>query len=78
MPTQTLFAQFLNLHFGALTTSMLRALHVQPTYPQAPITDAFAMELLIFVALLVYFVVVRTTLSVEKPKRRTASGGDDA
>jgi F-type H+-transporting ATPase subunit a len=66
MPT-TLFAQFLNLHFGAFTTSMLRALHIQPKYPQAPITDAFAMELLIFVALLVYFVVVRATLSVEKP-----------
>jgi F-type H+-transporting ATPase subunit a len=66
MPT-TLFAQFLNLHFGAFTTSMLRALHIQPKYPQAPITDAFAMELLIFVALLVYFVVVRVTLSVEKP-----------
>jgi F-type H+-transporting ATPase subunit a len=66
MPT-TLFAQFLNLHFGAFTTSMLRALHVQPKYPQAPITDAFAMELLIFAALLVYFVVVRVTLSVEKP-----------
>jgi F-type H+-transporting ATPase subunit a len=67
MPTQTLFAQFLNLHFGAFTTSMLRALHVEPAYPQAPITDAFAMELLIFVALLIYFVVVRLTLSVEKP-----------
>jgi F-type H+-transporting ATPase subunit a len=66
MPT-TLFAQFLNLHFGAFTTSMLRALHIQLKYPQAPITDAFAMELLIFVALLVYFVVVRVTLSVEKP-----------
>jgi F-type H+-transporting ATPase subunit a len=67
MPTQTLFTQFLNLHFGAFTTSMLRALHIQPAYPQAPITDAFAMELLIFFALLVYFVVVRATLSVEKP-----------
>jgi F-type H+-transporting ATPase subunit a len=67
MPTQTLFAQFLNLHFGAFTTSMLRALHVQPTYPHAPITDAFAMELLIFFGLLIYFLVVRFTLSVEKP-----------
>jgi F-type H+-transporting ATPase subunit a len=67
MPTQTLFAQFLNLHFGAFATSVLRALHVQPRFPQAPITDAFAMEFLVFAALLVYFVVVRVTLSVEKP-----------
>ena len=67
MPTQTLFAQFLNLHFGAFATSVLRSLHVQPKYPQAPITDAFAMELLIFFGLLIYFLVVRFTLSVEKP-----------
>jgi F-type H+-transporting ATPase subunit a len=68
MPTQTLFAQFLNLHFGAFANSLLSALHVQPTYPQAPITDSFAMELLVFLVLIAYFVVVRLTLSVEKPK----------
>jgi F-type H+-transporting ATPase subunit a len=67
MPTQTLFTQFLNLHFGAFTTSLLRALHVQPAYPQAPITDAFAMELLIFALLMAYFIVVHFTLSVEQP-----------
>jgi F-type H+-transporting ATPase subunit a len=67
MPTQTLFTQFLNLHFGALTTSFLHALHVQPAYPAAPITDSFAMELLVFLLLLAYFVVVRVTLDVEKP-----------
>jgi F-type H+-transporting ATPase subunit a len=67
MPTQTLFTQFLNLHFGALTTSFLHALHVQPVYPAAPITDSFAMELLVFLLLLAYFVVVRVTLDVEKP-----------
>jgi F-type H+-transporting ATPase subunit a len=67
MPTQTLLAQFLNIHFGALTTSLLRALHIQPKYPQTPITDAFAMELLVFAVLIAYFLVVRFTLSVEKP-----------
>ena len=67
MPTQTLFTQFLNQHFGAFTTSFLQALHVQPKYPQAPMTDAFAMELLVFAVLVAYFVVVRLTLSVEKP-----------
>jgi F-type H+-transporting ATPase subunit a len=67
MPTQTLLTQFLNQHFGASTTLLLHALHIQPAYPQAPITDAFAMELLVFVVLIAYFVVVRMTLSVEKP-----------
>ncbi len=32
-----------------------------------PITNAFAMELLVFFAMLAYFVVVRVTLSVERP-----------
>jgi F-type H+-transporting ATPase subunit a len=67
MPSQTLFTQFLNLHFGAFTTSLLRSLHIQPLYPQAPISDAFAMEVLVFVALMAYFIVVRLTLDVEKP-----------
>ena len=66
MPT-TLFAQFLNLHFGAATTGFLRSLHIQPVHPTAPITDAFAMELLVFLALTAYFVFVRLTLNVEKP-----------
>jgi F-type H+-transporting ATPase subunit a len=67
MPSQTLVTQFLNLHFGAFTTSLLRALHIQPAYPQAPISDAFAMEVLVFVVLMGYFIAVRLTLNVEKP-----------
>ena len=67
MPTQLLFTRFLNNHFAAPTTALLHALHIQPTYPRAPITNAVAMELLIFIALLLYFIVVRATLSVEKP-----------
>ena len=67
MPTQLLFTQFLNAHFAAPVTALLRAVHVQPKYPEAPITNAFAMELLVFGALVAYFVIVRLTLSVEKP-----------
>ena len=67
MPTQLLFTRFLNEHFGAATTAMLRGLHIQPLHPQAPITNAFAMELLVFLLLLLYFVIVRATLQVEKP-----------
>jgi len=67
MPTQTLFAQFLNAHFGAPTTALLHALHIQPKYAAAPITDAFAMEFLVFLVLIAYFIAVRVTLNVEKP-----------
>lgn len=67
MPTQLLFTRFLNTHFAAPATKLLLALHIQPLYPRAPITNAVAMELLIFAALLAYFIVVRLTLSVEKP-----------
>ena len=67
MPTQLLFTRFLNQHFAAQTNSLLGALHITPLYPHAPITNAFAMELLIFLAMLLYFVVVNRTLSVEKP-----------
>jgi F-type H+-transporting ATPase subunit a len=67
MPTQLLFTRFLNNHFGAQVTALLRAMHVQPKFPHAPITNAFSMELLIFVGLLLYFIAVRATLSVETP-----------
>ena len=67
MPTQLFFTRFLNQHFASQTDSLLAALHISPQYPNAPITNAFAMELLIFFTLMAYFVIVRATLSVETP-----------
>ena len=67
MPTQLLFTRLLNEHFAAPVTGLLQALHVPPATPRAPITNAFAMELLVFLVLLAYFLVVRLTLNVEKP-----------
>jgi len=67
MPTQLLFTRFLNEHFAAPVTAFLEALHVHPASPQAPISNAFAMELLVFLVLLAYFIAVRLTLNVEKP-----------
>ncbi len=67
MPTQLLFTRFLNHHFAGPVDSLLAAMHVHNAYPRTPITNAFAMELLVFLALLLYFVAVRATLSVEKP-----------
>jgi len=47
--------------------SLLNLVGVHPKYPAAPITDPFALELLIAAILIAFFIVVRATLSVEKP-----------
>ena len=67
MPTQLLLTRTLNAHFAAPVDHLLSALHIQPDFPNAPITNAFSMELLVFCLLLVYFIAVRISLSVEKP-----------
>lgn len=67
MPEQLLFTRLLNAAFAAPVTALLRALHIQPEYPQAPITNAVAMEVLVFALLLVVFILVRLRLSVESP-----------
>ena len=67
MPTQLLLTRFLNHLFAAPVTSLLAAVHVAPSMPGAPITNSFAMELLVFVLLIAYFVIVRVSLSVETP-----------
>jgi F-type H+-transporting ATPase subunit a len=68
MQTQLLLTRILNAHFATPVDSFLRALHIQPAYPERPITNAFAMELLVFTLLMVYFILVRISLNVEKPK----------
>ena len=67
MPTQLFLTRILNAHFAAPVDHLLEALRIHPQYPQAPISNAFAMELVVFFALLLYFVVVRATLNVERP-----------
>ncbi|MDE1175344.1 MAG: F0F1 ATP synthase subunit A [Edaphobacter sp.] len=67
MPKQLLFTKFLNGHLAAPVTALLEAVHVHPKHPQAPISNAFAMEILVFLVLIAYFLIVRFTLSVEKP-----------
>ena len=67
MPTQLLITRFLNHLFARPVDGLLNALHIAPAYPRAPITNAVAMELLVFLVLLAYFILVRATLSVETP-----------
>ena len=67
MEPQLLFTRLLNHYFAGPVDALLRAVHVTPAYARAPITNAVSMELLAFVALIVYFVIVRLSLSVETP-----------
>ena len=67
MPEQLWFTAILNHLFAGPVTGLLRALHVEPKYPQAPITNAVAMECLVFGFLIIVFLLVRSRLSVESP-----------
>jgi len=67
MPEQLVFTRILNHAFAAPADALLRALHVHVVNPAAPLSNAFAMETLVTGLLLLYFVAVRASLSVEKP-----------
>ena len=67
MPEQLWFTEILNHLFAGPVTAFLRALHIEPKYAQAPISNSFAMELLVFAFLLILFLLVRSRLSVESP-----------
>ena len=64
---QLAFTALLNRLFGAPVLALLLKLHIHPKYPATPITNSFAMELLVAVLLTIFFIVVRTRLSVERP-----------
>ena len=73
MPEQLLFTRLLNEAFAGPITALLNALQgtlhipVAPKYPDAPIPNFVAMEVLVFAFLIVVFLVVRSRLSVESP-----------
>jgi F-type H+-transporting ATPase subunit a len=67
MPEQLWFTGILNHLFAGPVTALLSKLGLAPTHPDAPITNAFAMELLVFIFLVLLFLVVRSRLSVDNP-----------
>jgi len=67
MPEQLWITAFLNQYFAGLVTGLLRALHIEPKYPDAPVTNAVSMELLVFLFLIALFLMVRSRLSVDRP-----------
>lgn len=60
------FTALLNRIFGGLANGLLDALHIQHNHA-APINNAVAMQVLVFLILLMTFVYLRTRISVEKP-----------
>ena len=67
MPEQLWITEFLNKYFGGVANAILNAVHLPSKYPQAPITNYVAMQLLVAVLLLLTFIVVRARLSVDNP-----------
>ena len=67
MHEENSFTALLNRHFGDLATRILHAVHVQPHNTRAPLTTAFSMEILVLGLLLIFFLLVRVSLSVENP-----------
>jgi F-type H+-transporting ATPase subunit a len=67
MHEQLWVTAFLNHYLASFVVGLLRALHIEPKYPDAPIPNSFSMELLVFLFLIVLFLMVRSRLSVDKP-----------
>jgi F-type H+-transporting ATPase subunit a len=67
MPEQLWFTEILNRAFGTAVTGLMNTLGLHPKYPQAPIPNSVAMEILVCAFLIVVFFVVRASLSVERP-----------
>jgi F-type H+-transporting ATPase subunit a len=57
----------LNRLFAGPVDALLQLVGVHPANPAAPIDNAFALELLVVLGSIVFFILLRLTLSVEKP-----------
>jgi F-type H+-transporting ATPase subunit a len=67
MPQNFAITRLLNDLFGPFLTMLMNMVGVHPAHPGRPINDTFALELLVAGCLILFFLIVRFTLSVEKP-----------
>ena len=67
MANQLWFTSLLNNLFGGAIQSLLSLVGLHSDRPGGPINDTFALELLVALGLIACFLIVRITLSVEKP-----------
>lgn len=61
------FTKLVNWLLGKPALALLTALHIRPGNPQYPIPNHIAMELLVFVLAVVFFLWLKARLSVERP-----------
>lgn len=67
MPESYAITRLLNHLFGGSVDSVLHALGIHPANPAAPIDNTFAVELIVVLGLIAFFIIVRLTLSPDKP-----------
>jgi len=67
MHEQLFFTAILNRLLGGAANGLLRVLGIHPHDPAAPISNFVAMELLVFLLLLAFFLLIRGRLSVDRP-----------
>ena len=67
MPLQHFLAHILNQLFAGTVTALMRWIGHPPLNPAAPINGVFTMEVIAFLVLLIFFILVRLTLNVERP-----------
>jgi len=67
MPLQNFLAHLLNQLLAGPVTALMNWIGHPPINPAAPIDGTFTMELVAFLVLLIFFILVRLTLQVEKP-----------
>jgi len=67
MHEQLWFTKILNDLFHGPVTALLRLLHISPRFPEAPINNSSAMEVLVLLFLIAMFLLIRSRLSVEDP-----------
>jgi F-type H+-transporting ATPase subunit a len=66
MAEQLVLTRLLNQFFGGIIAAVLHALGI-PANPATVIDNALAMEMVVVAGLIAFFIIVRLTLSVEKP-----------
>ena len=67
MHEQLWFTALLNKYFAGIANAILNAVHLPAANPSAPILNWMAMQILVFLLLLVFFIIVRMRLSVDNP-----------
>lgn len=67
MPEQLWVTALLNKYFAGAANAILGVFHLHSPHPQAPIPNYVAMQIVVFVFLVLVFALVRARLSVESP-----------